>query len=356
MKIAPWVGALLALGVAVSAAPAASSWGGRFLLDRVNKRINGQVIDYTHNHGHDNRIWSAALHEKRDLYVYLPPGYDPELRYPGVLYLHTFREDEIGALREIVEILDKAISCGDLPPMIIGIPDGSIRGRPTMLVAGSFFVNSPAGDFRDYIIGDVWNFMLEHYPIRLEPEAHAIIGASMGGFGAYNVGINHRDVFKHVVGIFPPLNTRWVDCHGRYRAPFDPCCWDWRTKLKPCEVIARFYGIPIRMCQVTGPILDHRPDAIERMAYDNPIEMLSRLDVKPGELNMFIAYAGKDQFNIAAEVESFLYVAHERGLEVGVAYDPKGTHSLSTAAKLLPDVYNWLRPLLEPYAPKKQCP
>src|SRR5262245_29620540 len=73
VKIAPWLGAVLALGFAVSEASAVCPLGGRFLLDKINRRLHGQVIDYTHNHGQDNRIWSEALQCKRDLYVYLPP-------------------------------------------------------------------------------------------------------------------------------------------------------------------------------------------------------------------------------------------------------------------------------------------
>jgi S-formylglutathione hydrolase FrmB len=351
VKIAPWVGAILALGLLVPAAPAANAWGGRFLLDRLNRRLHGQVLDFTHNHGRDRRIWSAALHQYRDLYVYLPPGYDAGQQYPAALYLHTFREDEVGALREVMELLDKAITRGDLPPIIVAIPDGSIRGHPTLLTAGSFFFNSKAGAFEDYIIGDVWNFLVEHFPIRPEREAHALIGASMGGLGAFNLAFKHRDMFKIVVGVLPPVNTRWVDCHGRYRGEFDPHCWAWREDFRPCEVVARFGPIPVRMWQLIGPTLGGTPNVIERMAWENPIEMLKRLNLQPGELDMYIAYGGKDQFNIATQVRSFLWVARHRGLEVSVGYDPNGRHSTATAERLFPEIIRWLKPRLGPYAP-----
>lgn len=352
MKIAPWVGALLALTFAVSDAPAANSWGGHFLLAKLNRRLHGEVVDHTHNHGQDNRIWSAALCELRDLYVYLPPCYDPSKRYPIVIYLHTFREDEVGGLRETIELLDRAIACGTLPPMIVAVPDGSVHGHPTMLVAGSFFVNSKAGRFQDYIVQDVWGFLVEHYPIRPEREAHVLLGASMGGYGAFNIAMKHPDMFKIAVGIFPPLNVRWVDCHGNYRANFDPDCWGWREEIKPFEVVARFFGVPVRMWHLTRSTLGGLPDAIERASLENPIEMLDRLDIKPGLLDMYIAYAGKDQFNIDAQVESFLYVARHRGLEVSVGYEPNGGHTPRTASKLIPGIFEWLRPRLAPYAPQ----
>jgi hypothetical protein len=68
---------------------------------------------------------------------------------------------------------------------------------------------------------------------------------------------------------------------------------------------------------------------------------------------MYIAYAGRDQFNIDAQVESFLYRARQRGLDVGVGYDPAGRHDRATVRKLYPGILAWLRPRLEPYSPGK---
>ncbi len=60
-------------------------------LNRVNRQIHGRIVDFTHNHGADRRIWSPALQQKRDLYVYLPPGFDPCRQYPLLLWLHGVR-------------------------------------------------------------------------------------------------------------------------------------------------------------------------------------------------------------------------------------------------------------------------
>jgi S-formylglutathione hydrolase FrmB len=350
VKIAPWVGAIVALGLTVSDA-AAGGLLHPFQLKRLNNRLHGQVVDHTNNHGHDRRIWSAALHQARDLYVYLPPGYDPAKRYPVAVWLHAFRQDEEDFLQQIVTAFDDAMSCGQLPPFIVVCPDGTIQGESLFLQTGSFFVNSKAGCFEDYIIRDVWSFVVEHYSVRPEREAHLMMGASMGGFGAYNLAIKHRDNFKLVVGLFPPVNLRWVDCHERYRSNFDPCCWGWRHELRPHEVIARFYGIPIRMWQLVKPIYGLGPDAIPKMSDENPIELLEKYDVRPGQLDMYIAYAGKDEFNIDAQVESFLEVARRRSLEVGVGYEPNGRHNIRTGLKLFPGIADWLSVRLAPYAP-----
>ena len=51
-------------------------------LDHLNGKLCGRVVDYTQNHGADRRIYSPILGRPRDLYVYLPPGYDPSVAYP----------------------------------------------------------------------------------------------------------------------------------------------------------------------------------------------------------------------------------------------------------------------------------
>jgi hypothetical protein len=106
------------------------------------------------------------------------------------------------------------------------------------------------------------------------------------------------------------------------------------------------------MNQMVDPLFATPAEALESISRENPIELLDRTNVQPGELEMFIAYGGKDQFNIAAQVESFLYVARQRGLNVGVAYDPNGMHDFATALRLFPEITSWLRPRVAPYAPK----
>src|SRR5262249_16378043 len=96
-------------------------------------------------------------------------------------------------------------------------------------------------------------------------------------------------------------------------------------------------------------------ETIPELSRLNPIELIDATCLKEGELNMFIAYAGRDQFNIDAQVESFLYLARERGLTVGVAYDPNGKHDTATGRRLFPEAIEWLAPLLLPYAPPLIC-
>ena len=237
---------LLVLG-SPSPSPARAGWFGRWLghdheLRSVNRGLKGRVLDYTNNSGRDRRIWSEALGEKRDVYVYVPPGYDPKVAYPLVMFFHGIAHDERGLL-DVIEYFDKAIVCGQLPPCIIACPDGSVAGRPSMVNAGSFYINSKAGRFEDYVMQDIWGFLHRTFNIRPEREAHALVGGSMGGFGAFNLGIKYREQVSIVAGIFPPLNLRYVDCHGRYFSDFNPSCYGWRSELHPWSPVGRFFGV-----------------------------------------------------------------------------------------------------------------
>src|SRR2546421_4415452 len=97
-------------------------------IQSVNCKLHGRILDFTHNHGSDRRIWSAALCQKRDLYVYLPPGFNPGKKYPLGIFLHGATQDEQFFMHGLVERFDQAIVRGKLPPFIVAVPDGSLLG------------------------------------------------------------------------------------------------------------------------------------------------------------------------------------------------------------------------------------
>jgi enterochelin esterase-like enzyme len=356
-----WVVALVALILAgVPAVAGVFSRGTS--LDRLNARIQGHVVDYTNNHGQDRRIWSDALCEKRDLYIYLPPCYDPHRCYPLMVWLHGFAQDEQSFTEHLAEPIDAAIVAGKLPPMIVVAPDGSLDGQCSYTRTASFFLNSAAGRFEDFLMGEVWSFVHNNYPICPEREAHVLAGVSMGGGAAYNLAFKYRDRCKSVLGLFPPLNTRWNDCHDRYRGNFSPDCWHWKTSWdNRHEVVARFYGVfTLRTGQVIRPLYGRKgqtsnEELTRAISSENPAEMLFTYDVQPGELEMFIAYGGKDEFNMDAQIESFLYLARGKGICPTVHYAPRGRHDTRTAFLFLDDILNWLNTQLKAYYPPRPC-
>ena len=299
------------------------------------------------------------------MYVYVPPGFNPNLYYPVMIYLHGILDDERGFVRHIVKPLDEAIACGKLPPLIVAAPDGSLCGDQNRFQPGSFFINGPSGDFQDYIIKDVWCFLVKNYPIRPEPKAHILAGVSMGGFGAYNIALKHRDTFGIVVGVLPVLNVRWMDCKGDYLADFDQFNWGWRNSAyDPNEVVGSFLHdtIKFRMKDLLYPAFGDGQEGMCRASAENPIELIDRTCLKPGELDMYIGYASNDEFNLDAQAESFIYLAKSRGICPTVLCDENGHHNELTADRMMPDIVCWLSDRLhkyhvaEPWAPPAPAP
>ena len=316
-----------------------------FVYNRATRNLAGTVVDYTHNNRHDNRIWSESLCEKRDLYVYLPPGYDKNKSYPLFIWMHGFTQDENTFLDYVVKRFDCAISQGVIPPMIVIAPDGSIGKNWKIVPPGSFFINSKAGKFEDYLMKDVLGFVTQNYLVSPHRRDHALGGTSMGGAAAYHLGMKHQQFFKNIAGIYPPLNIRYQDKHGRFMGNYDPMFRELRDDFsRGSMTVGRFFGIIyIKVDHVLGELFDYRsPDVIKEIAAMNPIEMIDYYKVDKADLSFFLAYGGKDQFNLDAQAESFLDRAREKNLDITVRYDPKGRHDTPTAIRFLPELLEWL--------------
>ncbi|MCS7045917.1 MAG: esterase family protein [Gemmataceae bacterium] len=310
-------------------------------FERVQGRLHGQLLDFTHNHGRDRRLWSSALGQKRDLYVYLPPGYDGVRRYPLAIFLHGAGQDENFFFQAHVINTDRAIAAGDLPPFIIAAPDGSYRGRATILKPATFWTNSKMGCFEDWVMRDVWDFMHTNFAVRPGRENHALIGVSMGGSASYTLAFKYRERIKMAIGVHPPLHLRYADSNGNYRVPFDPDNMGLRDRLRPFQRLGTRKLITLRFHDLFGHLFGGGREAMLHVAAINPFELLDAYDVRPGEFDLFVAYGGQDEFNIHAQVEAFLWKAQQRGIEVGVAYDPCGRHDLTTGLRLLPAIHRW---------------
>jgi len=282
------------------------------------------------------------------MYVYLPPGYDPARRYPLLIWLHSYTDDECEFAKHVAPVIDAAVACGDLPPLVVAAPDGSIKGNSHWFATGSWYVNSCRGRFADYVAHDVVNFMEANFAVCRDRAGHAIAGFSMGGFGAYSIGLQHADKFHVVGGIAPPLNMRYSGRDGDYRSDFVPNGTPLREGYRSLEVIGSFYGglMKVRAFMVVKPVWGRGNEAAARVSPDNPIEILDRLNVQPGQQDYFVAYGQSDELNIDAQAESFLHEARRRGIPVETRADPCGDHSVKYMLSVLPDFFAWLKPRL----------
>jgi S-formylglutathione hydrolase FrmB len=345
---------LASLLVALAPAVAPAQLFNLVNLDRLNRRLEGHVDDYTRNHGADRRIVSRVLGEPRDMYVYRPPGYDPRRAYPLVLVFHTGDIDEHALLGPGgITALDRLIARGEFPPAIVACPDGTYEGRNSIRATHSLYVNGDGGRFEDHIIGEVIPFLTEHYTIRPERQAHAIVGASAGGYGGMGLAIKHRDFFGSVATIASPLNMRYGSTEG-YRADFDPTTFRWNDMYNPDETVGIFtFGLQrVKAKKFLGPVYGSGSEVPARIAADNPADLITSTDLRPGELAIYVNYGGKDGWNFDAQDESFAALCQQKGIELTLVRVPKGRHNLKYFRTQQEPAYRWLAGHLTPPTPE----
>jgi len=122
--------------------------------------------------------------------VYVPPDYASSTRrYPVVYLLHGYTDDESGWIQfgEVGGAADRAIAAGELPPMIIVMPDGGV----------AWYMNDAAGRVRweDMFVQELIPHIDATYRTRPEREFRGIAGLSMGGWGTLVHSLRHPDLF-----------------------------------------------------------------------------------------------------------------------------------------------------------------
>lgn len=172
-----------------------------FLLIPPDAHAAGTVDDY--------RFFSKALNREMTCRVYLPEVYEPnnpEKRFPVVYFLHgaSLGYDSYDL---IYAILDNLIAFKLIKPVILVLPDGLAPPYN-----GSYYTNSALyGNYEDYISYDLISFIDSAFHTKNERSKRAIMGASMGGYGALKLAFKHQDLFIGVAGHSGPVNINMMD-------------------------------------------------------------------------------------------------------------------------------------------------
>ena len=147
---------------------------------------------------------------ERRVPVYLPPGYDPEKRYPAVYLLAAFAARGLKLLNDdlweenIQERLDRLIGSGEVRPLIAVMPDASTR------YGGSQYLNSSAtGRYEDHIL-ELVEYIDTQYPTLSDPGRRAVIGHSSGGYGALRLAMRHPEIFGLAAAHAPDMYFEMV--------------------------------------------------------------------------------------------------------------------------------------------------
>jgi enterochelin esterase-like enzyme len=131
----------------------------------------------------------------RAVFVYLPPSYTAakSRRYPVLYDLHGYTltaERWVGILKAR-EAIDRAIAQGKAREMIVVFPDAmSVHN-------GSMYSSSvTTGDWETFIAHDLVSYIDGHYRTLAKRDSRGLSGHSMGGYGAFRIGMKRPDVFS----------------------------------------------------------------------------------------------------------------------------------------------------------------
>jgi S-formylglutathione hydrolase FrmB len=146
-------------------------------------------------------FYSESLGINRGIQIFLPQGYnqlDSAVRYPVIYFLHGLGVNHT-YYTGLFSVFNNLILTQ--PPFIVVKPDGS---APPW--GGSCYTNSELyGDFEDYIVYDLVEFIDFAYNTSPSREKRAIMGHSTGAFGAMKFALKHPDIYCGVVANSGPL-------------------------------------------------------------------------------------------------------------------------------------------------------
>jgi enterochelin esterase family protein len=199
-----------------------------------------ELNDVPHGIVHHHYYTSKVVGDKRDFFVYTPPGYDPkaERTYPTLYLLHGFSDDASAwtAVGRAELILGNLIAQGKARPMLVVMPLG--YGAPEIVArTGSGLQDHALRDrnyekFREALLTEVIPEVEKSYLVARDRGSRAIAGLSMGGTESLLTSLNALDHFAWVGAfssggldenfdaMFPTLSSKansqlrllWISC------------------------------------------------------------------------------------------------------------------------------------------------
>lgn len=153
--------------------------------DTPCRAATGTVVQETYT--------SSVLQGQWRYSIYLPPCYDQtDSTYPVIYLLHGSNDDDNHWLRlGFQHTLDRGITQGELPPVIVVMPYGD-----TLSNRNEFGEQSWPAIF----LNDLLPTIESRYRVDSDSQRRAIGGISRGGFWAFHIALRHPELFSRVGG------------------------------------------------------------------------------------------------------------------------------------------------------------
>jgi enterochelin esterase-like enzyme len=207
--------------------------------------FNVQRDDIPHGRLTEVPYDSKTLGTRRQIGVYLPPGYTAGRKYPTLYLIHGlgWNNREWTQIRHVDIVMDNLIADGKVPPMVMIFPNGDstmtladieTNGNGPRMNQGN--AQHPPGSasggeaaappntarggrqgmnmepwlapFENDLLKDIVPFVESHYSVYSDRDRRALAGLSMGGGQALNIGIVHPETFAYVGGFSAAPDTK----------------------------------------------------------------------------------------------------------------------------------------------------
>ncbi len=224
-------------------------WTGALALRRVQiltewYRKKGALMAAPHTI-HDGTFMSEAVGRALPYTILLPADFDTAARYPVLYLLH-------GAYGHHTDwpTLSRLVAHAAGLPLVIVCPEGENSG----------YMNGANGErWEDMIVRDLPAHIEATYPVRTDREGRAIAGLSMGGFGAFNLGMRHPERYCAVSTLSGAFMMNrymgWMDADPQFAAALGPADGPMQREYDPQRII-------------TEAVQTHGPGALPMLAMD----------------------------------------------------------------------------------------
>ncbi len=257
---------------------------------------------------------------KQDVHfsVCLPQNYYSNTHsFPVVYLLHGLGDDETSWLEygQIAQYADKSVAAGEIAPMIFILPE-AFR---------TYYVNDYKGSFlyQDMFVKELVPYIDSLFRTIADRQHRAVMGYSMGGFGALNLHLKHPDVFGTAV----PLSIS-VRTDEQYRTE-DASGWD--------DQWGRLFG---------EPGLKGADRITEYYRQNSPFHLLAQMPVSDIKyLNIYIDNGDKEQTLCRSNEELHimmrkLNIPHEFRVREGGHSFEYWCSALPNALRFISDAFN----------------
>lgn len=170
----------------------AGTWWGRWRRQRLLATVQVMTLP---------GVASSYRQNRRDIQVFLPPGYGASAaRYP-VLYLNDGQDVAQLGLRETLATL---LARKQLRPLlVVAIPTNEARLEEygTAVCANAQGLGSQAAAYAQFVRHELMPLINHQFRTETGARETAVLGASLGGLSAFDLAWNHPDQFG-TVGVF----------------------------------------------------------------------------------------------------------------------------------------------------------